>query len=90
MLSDIDPEQFDINARKTTFGPEKQYRNSKMLQIQFSKQLSRQLQGTNTQTVSLHPGRYFVWTIFCLDYCAFFACEKGRTINRLLRHLSLD
>ena len=52
----LDPELFDINARKTPFDPWVQYANSKILLMHLSKELSVQLRGTQTQSVVVHPG----------------------------------
>ena len=55
----LDPEQFDINARKTPFDPWVQYANSKILLMHLSKELSAQLRETQTQSVVVHPGEKF-------------------------------
>ena len=55
----LDPDQFDINARKIPFDPWVQYANSKILLMHLSKELSVQLQGTQTQSVVVHPGGKF-------------------------------
>ena len=55
----LDPEQFDINARKTPFDPWVQYANSKILLMHLSKELSAQLRETQTQSVVVHPGEEF-------------------------------
>ena len=49
---------FDLNARNGVKYLEwTQYSNSKLMQVMFSKHLAGRLEGTSTQSVSLHPGK---------------------------------